>query len=228
VPPIVSEKEWQQVYDGLAFGRGGAYPQRKVSRYLLSGLVRCGVCGQPMKGHSSSRPHHLYCYYRCFTPGCAIRSVPKGTLEELVIGKLSEALLAAEELIRSGAVTLPPDNGREAQLAAMRAELAHKEQAIGKLLEALEVALEVREIAERLRQRTQERERLQRQIGELERAAVAVPTVEDIADLRERLEVGLRENPRQAKEVIAACLEAVIVEADGQATLRYRLPVGRR
>jgi len=52
VEPIVSREEWQRLcalLDGRKLGRPNGY------QHLLSGVLRCGVCGLPMSGNP--RPH---------------------------------------------------------------------------------------------------------------------------------------------------------------------------
>lgn len=48
VPPIVTPDEWAAVQERMAARR--EHWGRTRSRYLLSGLVRCGICGETMTG----------------------------------------------------------------------------------------------------------------------------------------------------------------------------------
>ena len=73
-------------------------PRRKMSEYLLSGLVRCGHCGGSLNGYTQRKKtaagEKLYSYYKCHTNQSKGRSVCSGTainkerLEKLVIDKI--------------------------------------------------------------------------------------------------------------------------------------------
>jgi hypothetical protein len=60
------------LYVGAAFGHRGAAPGRAAaaySPYLLSGILRCGVCGARMSAATATRRKgeqvYRYVWYRC-------------------------------------------------------------------------------------------------------------------------------------------------------------------
>ncbi len=77
-------------------------PRRKMSNYLLSGLIRCGKCGGSVNGYTqkkiNSKGEQLYPYYKCHTRHskgssvCKGNTIRKDTLERLVIGKILELI----------------------------------------------------------------------------------------------------------------------------------------
>ena len=119
-------------------------PGRVGSQYLLSGLLRCGVCGRPYSGQGAKSGR--FAYYVCgslFREGegagaCTARYLNAAKVEDLVIEKVRERILTEETITEL--VTLVAEeidnlagevNGRltaareeaEGQLEQRRAEL---------------------------------------------------------------------------------------------------------
>ena len=66
VPPIVEPGLQQQAETTLAENKRRASPNRKNDRkYLLSGLVKCAVCGFACTGHTTTNRGKKYSYYGC-------------------------------------------------------------------------------------------------------------------------------------------------------------------
>lgn len=65
VPPILDEPGLQE-RAAIALRQNKRYPNRKNDRkYLLSGLVKCAVCGSACGGHPTTRKGKKYYYYTC-------------------------------------------------------------------------------------------------------------------------------------------------------------------
>jgi site-specific DNA recombinase len=68
VPPIVESGLQKRAEAALQANRHRASAQRKAARkYLLSGLVTCGICGYACSGHTSTRRGKKYPYYGCMS-----------------------------------------------------------------------------------------------------------------------------------------------------------------
>jgi len=68
--PLIDKPTWDivQAIESDSLQRYGPYhPRRVASPYLLSGLVRCGLCGYGVNGHSTIRTDGTpnYYYYNC-------------------------------------------------------------------------------------------------------------------------------------------------------------------
>ncbi len=102
---IINEGNHQPIIDGQIFNtvqkileRQSQEPRRKMSEYLLSGLVRCGKCGGALSGATyrrvTPRNPRVYAYYKCHNSNskgkaiCKGISIAKETLENLVIDKI--------------------------------------------------------------------------------------------------------------------------------------------
>ena len=116
------------------------------SQYLLSGLLRCGVCGKSYSAQGAKSGQ--FAYYVCsslFREGagaCTARYLNATKVEDLVIGKVRERILTEETITEL--VTLVAEeidnlagevNGR---LTAITAELSDVETRLENLYQALE------------------------------------------------------------------------------------------
>jgi site-specific DNA recombinase len=67
VPPIVEPGLRERAEAALEANKRRASPERKnARRYLLSGLVRCDICGLACSGRTTPDNGKNYRYYRCF------------------------------------------------------------------------------------------------------------------------------------------------------------------
>jgi site-specific DNA recombinase len=68
VPAIVEPEVRERAEAQLARNKSRAGELRKNGRkYLLSGLVRCGICGQACTGRTTTTRVKRYCYYGCIS-----------------------------------------------------------------------------------------------------------------------------------------------------------------
>jgi site-specific DNA recombinase len=98
VPAIVTTALWERVRRTLVENRrtpvGHDGKPTKGRRYLLSGLIRCGVCGNPCTAHSVTNSGKRWQYYACNDnrsgeraprgPKGHARFIPAPWLEEVV------------------------------------------------------------------------------------------------------------------------------------------------
>ena len=89
VPAIVDADTWHQAQE-IMQRRGGQWRAAAVSTYLLSGLLRCGLCGQTMTGRNFTYWGRKVREYTCIKnvagarhPGCG-RHVRASELDEVV------------------------------------------------------------------------------------------------------------------------------------------------
>ncbi|WP_066914368.1 recombinase family protein [Mycobacterium interjectum] len=116
-PAIVKEEVWRAARERIDGKRGGPYRGRK---YLLSGIVLCGLCGAAMTSHISARGKLQYACFRCRKVS---RSAEK--LDELITEAVVRRLSAedAVELLRPAVEEVDASELRE-QRRALKARLA--------------------------------------------------------------------------------------------------------
>ena len=146
-PALVSRELFEAVQQGLHQRAPTVQrPGRVGSQYLLSGLLRCGVCGRSYSAQGAKSGQ--FAYYVCsslFREGagaCTARYLNAPKVEDLVIEKVRERILTEETITEL--VTLVAEeidalagevNGR---LTAINAELSDVETRLENLYQALE------------------------------------------------------------------------------------------
>ena len=146
-PALVSRELFDAVQQGLHQRAPTVQrPGRVGSQYLLSGLLRCGVCGRSYSAQGAKSGQ--FAYYVCsslFREGagaCTARYLNATKVEDLVIEKVRERILTEETITEL--VTLVAEeidalagevNGR---LTAINSELSDVETRLENLYQALE------------------------------------------------------------------------------------------
>ena len=208
------------------------------SQYLLSGLLRCGVCGKPYSAQGAKSGQ--FAYYVCaslFREGagaCTARYLNATKVEDLVIQKVRERILTEETITEL--VTLVAEeidnlagevNGR---LKAITSELSDVDSRLENLYQALETkqlpieALSPRILSLKARQDqlTAAREEAESQ---LEQRRAELPSSKEIkgyvADFREFLK---DETIPERKALIRNFVEGIEVMGE-EATLTYTVPM---
>jgi len=116
-PAIVNRRTWDAVRRRLAVRTPGRRGTRRT--YLLTGLITCGRCGEPMRGH----PIHGKRSYACLTEsgGCGDMRIIAEPTEDVV----AEAVFAAVDsgVVTRAAAADAQAQGLGAQIEADRAAL---------------------------------------------------------------------------------------------------------
>ena len=206
--PLVSRRLFESVQQALHERAPVAQrPARVGSKFLLSGLLRCGVCGRPYIGQGAKSGQ--YGYYICGTlyregaGTCEARYLNAPRVEGFIIDKIKERILTdgtITELVTLVAEEIDAMAGEmNGRLKVIWAELADVESRLENLYEALETkqltmdALSPRILSLRHRQDqlTAAREEA---ASLLEQRRVDLPGTEEIkgyvADFREFLQEG--------------------------------------
>jgi site-specific DNA recombinase len=135
VPPLIAPAEWERVRR-LRAERRGMHPRAIASLYLLSGIARCGKCGQPINGKQGSDKRYYSCLGRISlrTCDCALMGAPM--LEEIVLNEVKQRLSgeSVRQHVQMVAETIAADVAEKAHVVATReAELAELEKRMAKL-----------------------------------------------------------------------------------------------
>lgn len=107
VPPIISPETWARAAERLERARR-LWAGSPKQRYLLSGLVACSDCGNPMTGMNRSHwgeKYRAYCCYRNIAgarnPGCRpAKAVRADLLEEAIWGLVVRWVWDPAEIMR--------------------------------------------------------------------------------------------------------------------------------
>ena len=237
--PLVSRRLFESVQQALHERAPVAQrPARVGSKFLLSGLLRCGVCGRPYIGQGAKSGQ--YGYYICGTlyregaGTCEARYLNAPRVEGFIIDKIKERILTdgtITELVTLVAEEIDAMAGEmNGRLKVIWAELADVESRLENLYEALETkqltmdALSPRILSLRHRQDQLTAAR-QEAASLLEQRRVDLPGTEEIkgyvADFREFLQEGTFP---ERKALIRNFVKGIEVTGD-EAVLTYTIPM---
>ena len=213
-------------------------PGRVGSKFLLSGLLKCGVCGRPYSGQGAKSGQ--FAYYVCgtlFREGagtCSARYLNAPRVEDFIVEKIRERILTEEtivELVTLVAEEIDAMAGElSGRLEVIEAELRDVRKRLERLYEALETSeLTLEVLSPRifsLRHREEQLEAAREDAEtQLEQRRVELPTTEEIkgyvADFREFLQEGTFP---ERKALIRNFVEGIEVVGD-EATLTYTVPM---
>jgi site-specific DNA recombinase len=238
-PAIVDRETFRRAQDLLrarSFAR--VHPQRISSRYLLSGIARCGHCGRALTGVEAKSGK--FAYYVCGTlirkgaQSCPSRYLNAGKLEELVIEKIKDHVLPPTNLIRLAKMVTEELNRNmatyETEIRTVDAAIADVGTRLVRLYDALEtgkISLDV--LAPRIRELKERQDKLEGRKNELrmfmigEKAEVATQqeVAKCAADFQELLEEG---SLLEKKAFVRSFVDEVRVTGD-HVLVNYRLPM---
>ena len=238
-PALVSRELFEDVQQAMRDRAPNVQrPGRVGSKYLLSGLLKCGVCGKPYRAQGAKSGQ--FAYYICgtlFTEGagtCSARYLSAPKVEDFVVDKIRERILNEEtivELVTLVAEEIDAIAGEmSGRLEVIEAELEDVRRRLEKLYEAIETSdLTLEVLSPRifsLRHREEQlesaRDDAERQ---LEQLRVEIPTAdvirEYVADFREFLKEGTFP---ERKALIRNFVGGIEVVGD-EATVTYTVPM---
>jgi site-specific DNA recombinase len=170
IPAIIDKNTFNQVR-GLLKGRTRAiiHPRRVASRYLLSGLARCGHCGKALVGQDAKSGK--FTYYVCGTllkkgaGSCQSRYLNSRSFEKLVIDKIKEHILTTENLTKLVQIVNEEMDGLAVEyrerLYSIEAEINDVERRLGKLYDAIETGnILLADLSPRIQQLRQRQDQL--------------------------------------------------------------------
>ena len=238
-PALVSKDLFESVQQAMRERAPKAQrPGRVGSKFLLSGLLKCGVCGRPYSGQGAKSGQ--FAYYVCgtlFREGagtCSARYLNAPRVEEFIVEKIRERILNEEtivELVQLVAEEIDAMAGElSGTLEVVEAELGDVRKRLEKLYEAIETSeLTLEVLSPRIMSLRHREEQLEaaRDDAEtqLEQRRVELPTTEEItqyvAEFRDFLKEGTFP---ERKALIRNFVESVEVVGD-EATLTYTVPM---
>ncbi len=152
--PLVSPALWArvQLVQGAYTHRqyvkssAAAHPRRTASRFVLSGIAHCALCGRLLTGHSSHHPNgnvieSYICKGRDHNAACRAKRIPRDVLEAAIMDALRQSVLdpanyasAVRSVNASRSALLAEQQRRihkhRADLASVRRQLANVADAV--------------------------------------------------------------------------------------------------
>jgi len=238
-PAIVDGDTFEQVQSVLG-NRAPAriHPKRAASRFLLSGLARCGYCGRALVGQDAKSGQ--FSYYVCGTlakkgaGSCQMQYLNSCKFEATVVDKIRDRILTEENLERLvGLVNEEMDGATRVhrdELEALHEEVVDANRRLERLYDSLETGkVELADLAPRIKELRGRQERLLARKVELEvllsdrRVELASPDIvrSHVADLHNLL---AGSELVERKVFIRSFVKEVRVTGD-EVVLTYTMPL---
>ncbi|MYB47678.1 MAG: recombinase family protein [Dehalococcoidia bacterium] len=238
-PALVSKELFEEVQQAMSERAPKVQkPGRVGSQYLLSGLLKCGVCGRPYSAQGAKSGQ--FAYYICgtlFREGagtCSARYLNAPKLETFVVEKIRERILNEETIVALVQLVAEEIDAMAGELAdrleVVEAELEDVRKRLGKLYEAIETSeLTLEVLSPRIMSLRHREEQLEaaRDDAEtrLEQRRVVLPETEEIVEYAADFRAFLKDGTIPEKKVlIRNFVEGIEVDGD-EATLTYTVPM---
>ncbi|HHV62340.1 MAG TPA: recombinase family protein [Firmicutes bacterium] len=238
VPAIISKDLWNAVQERMERARQ-LKPGRAIENYLLSGLLRCGICGATMHGFRGTIRQKHRIYYVCTArnpgipgrPKCVQPYVLRDFLERQVWSRVvlwvqnpDELCAALEEQLRKDSESID-----QSELVMIESELNSVTKERSRLVDIFQRGLvPISEIEERLEAlKTRENRLLERKSQINSRLAVIrqAPTPQDIRDALREVRASLDNLDFEGRKHLVRMLVDQIVVTPGEITIRARVPI---
>jgi site-specific DNA recombinase len=237
--PLVDRDTFSRIQAILEARAGNhAIARWESSPYLLSGLVRCGLCGSHMVGTSakSGQYHYYTCqlYHQQGEDACPGVRVSQRDLENSVMSEVRKLVLDDKNLQllvqlvneRLSDLKTTEQSSLEAterKIQGLRRRLQRNYDALESgLLDLEELAPRIRELRSEIREAERTRDEIKQRVRESEASALTLEGVLPYArKLRETLRIG---SFKQRKVFLAGVVNAVRVGRES-VELDYRLPL---
>ena len=248
VPPIVTPEEWDDAQRAIA-SRKVETRWRHDHQYLLSGVLKCGVCGYAMWATppaTERKGHKSHAYYRCSTTNawrkyrlegpCGQRHHRVDVADVTVWRKLAEVLSTPSLLHQACSLSGVETKDWAAEVANLQSKLADLEKHVGETLrrsrrglitsEAADAALEDIARERRIIERT-----LKRAEGNLASSSSQQRRIEAVEAQAAELTRGLLAAPFETKRKLVRLIVpdnegcAVVIHRDGSIEIKGVLPI---
>ncbi|KKM08432.1 hypothetical protein SY88_23880, partial [Clostridiales bacterium PH28_bin88] len=242
--PIVDRATWEAVQArGQEAWRKNMknrknHPRRLGSRFLLSGLAVCRLCGSALSGDTATAKGHRYDYYTCsganLRDDCVAGKIPKLLLEDAVLDNLLGYILEPDH-IRELAVELETDaqqaaNRYELKKADTNRSLAILRRKINNLVEVIaDQGMAARALVDQVKELEAEETRLRLELEDLTPGRIKLRDQMDLDELVNEIR-SLRAGNETARlrEVLGGLIDRVEAARDGEkisGTIWYYSPV---
>lgn len=228
IPRIIDEDTFNRVQEIMNAARNQPRPNEgKPVRYLLTGLIRCGLCGQAMSGDTNTRKYKdrsaTYGYYKCGlakrTKECSNRTrYSKNLIEAEVlnciekrVSSIKDPEIMADKLISR----LKKDLGKDDRQKELRKLLTKTEKELDNLTNAIASGADPRLLANKLNEAGRRRDRLKEEMKKAGIPADILDRQKIINFLREQKEITFdRDNEEECFMAIRKTVRQVFIYPD--------------
>jgi site-specific DNA recombinase len=237
--PLVSREVFERV-QAIMDSRSGnhALARWEMSSYLLTGLLRCGICGRHMVGTSAKSGKYRYytcqLYHQEGKDSCEGVRVTQRDLDAFVMARTRDMILdegnlkLLVDLVNEQLINLRADDRemlqtKGAQLGSLKKRLQKNYEALESgLLELEDLAPRIRELRDEIRKTERTLDLLRSKLADREASAVSLETVLPYAQkLRDTLQIG---SFKERKAFLAGLIRCIRVSRN-ELVVEYGLPL---
>lgn len=231
--PIIDKEKFEAVqkkYDRYINTTAGTFSQNFAGGHLLTGMVRCGLCGgryfvKSWKRTLKDGTVRRYAYYACYTETgqnkkmakkgkCENIKIPVSDLEIAVIGEVQKLALNTD-LVREKSFPggLEENEKDTAALQERLAELSRQEE---KLIDLYQIgAIDIEAVRKRADALKAEREKVQEAIDSGQKVAAASMTSDEAIKKLADFETIFREgSPEEKHSFIRSLIDEIVIFPD--------------
>ncbi len=237
-PAIVSKQEFRRAKKLLGSrAPERVHPRRASSPYLLSGLLRCEVCGKCLT--AAEAKSGKYTYYVCQSmlkrgPGaCSAPRLNARTFEKLIVDQIRENVLTESnirDLVRLLDEEMDGVAGEQRErLATIEGELEDVKRRLGRIWQAIETTdIEMSDASERIKEHRERKERLEIAAEEarelLSERRHFLDSADTIAAFAEDMSEFLKTSELTETKAFVRSFVKEIAIGSGRAVILYSLP----
>ena len=171
IPQIVSEEVFTKCQRRLQSNKHKPASFKPVEeKYLLTGKIFCGQCGDTMSGISGTgKDNSRYRYYQCMTSKrhrCSKKIVPKAFVEGAAFDSATQILTNKAVIDRISDTCYSMQSSTSSELSALRKQLRQNKKEIDNLMKAIKAGLFTKSTKAELERLEQEQETLEVQIAQ--------------------------------------------------------------
>ncbi len=170
IPPLTTPEIFEKCQRRLSANKHKSASFRDIEeKYLLTGKVFCGNCGDSMSGVSGrGRTNNTYRYYQCMTnkrKRCNKKPIAKDVLENAVLS-LTMQMFNNKSLIKRICDTCyEMQNTESTQLPALKKQLRQNKKEIDNVMKAIKAGLVTKSTKAELERLEEEQERIEIEIA---------------------------------------------------------------
>jgi site-specific DNA recombinase len=239
---IVTDEQWDDAHtrlsewrcrclrlkNGQVLGR----PPATGTRYMLSGLLRCGTCGASMEARTRSHGRRRVPFYGCsahFRKGSSVCSnnveIPMADAEDAILSTIESYMLdpgIVQEIVETAVATLRADTAARSQrVEPLDRALAEVDGQLARLTDALAAGGDMTSVLTAIRVREMRRDELRRALASASHAGVGqLPDLRAArAELEQRLgewRTLLRQHVEQAQQLLRRLIDGRLTMTPGE------------
>lgn len=232
IPAIIDEDLFWRVQEKMLKKKHNPEKARNKARtvYLLTGLVKCGLCGAAYIGNTGSwtnrrgekkKRYYYECGARDRTRTCGNRRINKDTLEGIVLNEIEKEIFAPEAarplLVDRLFEFYKNQRGKtKSEADYAKKEYARIQRAIDNLLRLVEQGKATDSVIEQLNQREKEKAILAAEIGRLERQETLNLSRKEVEAYIENyyqqfVKARQKEDDEQLKPIVQNFVEKIVI-----------------